>query len=197
MNSRVSRLQSARLENIEYNDALVMNHNTLRTIPSTTRVLLSFLWGSVCAVALAAPWLASHGHARGAALVYAFFSPVCHQDPARSFAWLGHPWAVCHRCSGIYAALFLTSLWPYEFSFLLSSPRRRRIWVVAATLPLLLDFLAPLAGLWTNTPGSRLITGLLFGVMLSSLLGPAIAEYVHEVRNRIRSVESDALGGLL
>ncbi len=197
MNSRHSRLQSARHENIGYNDRLIMNHTTLRKIPRAPRVLLALLWGSICAALLAAPWLASLGHARAAAVMYALFSPVCHQDPARSFAWFGHSWAVCHRCSGIYAALFLTSLWPFELSFLLNPPRRRRLWVLAATVPLLLDFFAPLAGLWINTPGSRFFTGWLFGTMLSSLLVPAVAEFIDEVRSRIRSIESDALGGLL
>jgi uncharacterized membrane protein len=197
INSPHSRLRSARQEDFEYNDPLAMDRSMLRKIPLAPRVLLSFLWGGLCTALVSAPWLASHGYTRGAALMYALFSPVCHQDAARSFAFFGHPCAVCHRCAGIYVALFLTSLVPFELGFLIHSLRRRRFWILAATAPLVLDFLAPFTGIWTNTAGSRFVTGLLFGIMLSSLLVPAIAEFMDEVRSRFSGARSDALGGLL
>jgi uncharacterized membrane protein len=42
-------------------------------------------------------------------LVYAIFSLVCHQDPARSWALSGTPLPVCIRCASIYFG-FLASL---------------------------------------------------------------------------------------
>ena len=42
--------------------------------------------------------------------VYAFFSAICHQDPARSWHIAGEPLAVCIRCTSIYFA-FALSLW--------------------------------------------------------------------------------------
>jgi len=35
------------------------------------------------------------------------FASVCHQQPSRSFWMNGAPLAVCERCFGIYAGLFL------------------------------------------------------------------------------------------
>ena len=52
-------------------------------------------------LALAAPWLA-HSSPSAALAIRAFFSGLCHQDPARSFAVDGAPVAVCVRCLGIY-----------------------------------------------------------------------------------------------
>ncbi len=172
-----------------------MNLPIARMIPRSPRVFLALLWGSVCAAFMMAPWLASVGCPGWASHIYAFFAPVCHQDAPRSFAWCGHPFAVCHRCSGIYLGLFITSLIPFETEFLLDPPVRRRIWVLAATGVMMLDALAPLAGLWRNTPGSRFFTGLLFGTMLSSLLLPAITEFLSGLRSARRVGRTDALGG--
>lgn len=168
-----------------------------RKIPVASRMLFSLLCGGIGTAALAAPWLEAHGYGRASAQVYALFSSVCHQDPGRSFACFGHPLAVCHRCTGIYVALFLTSLWPFELSLLLQPPRRRRLWILAATMPLLWDAVAPLAGLWVNTQTTRFLTGLLFGWMLASLLVPAVSEFILEIRSRIGRVECDPLGGPL
>jgi len=87
-----------------------MNLGSLRTIPVAPRLFLAALWGIICSAILAAPLLATFGHLLPAALLYSSFSPVCHQDPGRSFELLGHQLAVCHRCSGIYFGLFLASL---------------------------------------------------------------------------------------
>jgi uncharacterized membrane protein len=42
--------------------------------------------------------------------VYAIFSTICHQDPARSWHIGGEPLAVCIRCTSIYFAAAL-SMW--------------------------------------------------------------------------------------
>ena len=46
----------------------------------------------------------------GLSWVYEFFSRICHQDPARSWAILGRSLPVCIRCASIYSA-FTVSLW--------------------------------------------------------------------------------------
>src|SRR5512136_3015774 len=107
-----------------------MNRPAVRMIPAAPRALLALLWGCVCSAFIIAPWLASTGRGLGAAALYALFAPVCHQDPARSFAWCGHSWAVCHRCAGIYLGLFWAALVPFEVSFVLDVPGRRRLWVL-------------------------------------------------------------------
>jgi uncharacterized membrane protein len=132
----------------------------------------------VCALILAPPVFLSIGCPAAAALVYFFFSPVCHQMPERSFAILGLPLAVCHRCFGIYLGLFVGSLmrqlWMHR------TPEARRYWVLAAMVPLALDALLPYSGLWANTALSRFATGLLFGIPIASLLVRGIEEFFHE-----------------
>jgi uncharacterized membrane protein len=58
---------------------------------------------------LAAPLLAST-HPLAALILRDFFSPLCHQNPARSFTLDGAPVAVCVRCLGIYAGVALSTL---------------------------------------------------------------------------------------
>ena len=157
-----------------------MKSSALQTIPIVIRASLMLLWGGVCAALIAAPLLEACGHSFAGGMFRAIFSLICHQDPARSFTLLGHPWAVCHRCSGIYLGLFLLSLLPRQLNAVVHVPTHRRAWVMAATAPLLADVLLPLAGLWVNTTASRLVTGVIFGCMLTSLLAPALAELTHE-----------------
>jgi uncharacterized membrane protein len=135
-------------------------------------------WGVLCALILAPPVLASSGCPAAAALFYFFFSPVCHQMPERSFALLGLPLAVCHRCCGIYLGLFLGSL--LKNPWMHRSPAARRGWVLAAMVPLVLDALLPYSGLWVNTSISRFATGLLFGILIASLLVRGIEEFLNE-----------------
>jgi uncharacterized membrane protein len=173
-----------------------MKNSRFAKIPLAPRVFLPIFWATVCVAMVAAPFLQAHGHSLAAALVYVLFAPVCHQDPTRSFVLLGHKWAVCHRCSGIYLGLFLASLLPYDLSAVVWSPRWRKVWIICATAPLLLDVFLPFAGLWHNTPASRFASGMLFGAMLSSLLASALAELVHEAPWKRNRHKADAVGGL-
>src|SRR3974377_1510416 len=55
------------------------------------------------------------------AVLYAFFSPLCHQIDSRSIHLLGAPLAVCGRCSSIYFAFLLgTIAYPFAGSILRS-----------------------------------------------------------------------------
>ena len=173
-----------------------MKSNPLQTIPIVISASLLLFWGGVCAAFVSAPLLEACGHFFAGGMFRAIFSLICHQDPARSFALFGHPWAICHRCSGIYFGLFLFSAFPLGWSAVMDVPGHRRAWVVATTTPLLLDALLPLAGLWGNTPASRLVTGMIFGFMLSSLLTTALAEFMHGAPWRRTGTGVYARGGL-
>src|SRR6266487_3566794 len=132
------------------------------------RVFLVFLSGLAFVMALLGPSLAAAGHVLLSALVYAVFSPICHQMPERSFELLGFPWAVCHRCSGIYLGVLFAAVFYTAIPRRLTSHETRRYWVVAATATLVVDVGLTAAGVWDNVPLSRLCTGFLFGAMLSS-----------------------------
>jgi uncharacterized membrane protein len=160
------------------------------------RALLAGVWGILCLSAIAAPVLAAHAHHSAAAVFYLIFSRVCHQIPERSFMVSAYALAVCHRCAGIYLGLFLGAL--AGNLFIHRSPRTRRIWVLAAIIPLWLDALLPYTGLWSSTDISRFLTGMLFGVIASSLLVRGLTELLQEVSWRRFSIRDPHFkGGIL
>src|SRR6185503_6067541 len=101
--------------------------------------LASFSLGIVTLV-VSAPIAASQGHTAFAAAIYNTFSYLCHQIPERSFQLAGRQFAVCSRCTGLYAGFaFATLGYP-----LVRSQKRtdtpRIIWLLLAALPLGIDF---------------------------------------------------------
>jgi uncharacterized membrane protein len=142
------------------------------------RILLAVAWGTLCVAVAATPWLASHSYHKVASVLYLLFSGICHQIPERSFALFGYPLPVCHRCSGIYAGLFLGC-----FMVLRGLHRRtaaRRNIVLGSLIALALDALAPVVGLWNNSALSRFSTGLLFGIVTSLLVVRGLEEFAQE-----------------
>jgi uncharacterized membrane protein len=146
----------------------------IRTTP--VRCLVAAVWILFCLVAIGAPIAASKGYFIPSALLYSVFSGLCHQIPERSFVIAGFPFAVCHRCFGVYLGLALGSF----LNIPIGSPRCRRVWALAATAPLLVDVALSRAGFGGGTPGIRFLTGLLFGTMLCSLLIRGIEELIEE-----------------
>ena len=147
------------------------------------RVLIAAGWSLLCILIIGAPILASRAYYAPASFIYLLFSNVCHQMPDRSFIFAGFPFAVCHRCSGIYLGLMLGAL--FKNPFLNRSPGIRRTWVLASTVPLFIDVLLPVAGLWTGSAASRFLTGVLFGTMLSGLLFQGIVELLANPQQRL------------
>ena len=161
--------------------------------PLSVRILVAGAWGVLCALILAPPILASHHFDGVAAGIYFCFSSICHQEPERVFRILDLPLAVCHRCSGIYLGFFLGAL--FRNSWLHRSPGARRNWILAAACPLVFDALAPYWGLWTNTSWTRFATGLVFGLLTSSLLVRGIAEFITEAPWRLFASGASRLQG--
>jgi len=153
------------------------------------RVSVASGWLLLCLLIIAAPLIAFQESYAASSIFYFMFSSVCHQIPERSFSIAGFPFAVCHRCLGIYLGLAAGSLiasFPGIF-------RMRRTWVAAATLPLLLDVAVPLTGLGNNTSSSRFCTGLLFGFMLATIFMQGILDLVYKVRCQRLLCKGEAL----
>jgi uncharacterized membrane protein len=142
------------------------------------RAIWAGVLGILCAMILAAPILLSRACVHIASILYFAFSVFCHQIPDRSFFLLGHPLAVCHRCSGMYLGFFLGSF--IHIPIVHRSPLTRRICVLSACMPLLLDVLMTRCGIWHSTGLSRFTTGLLLGCLLSLLLVRGTAEFLSE-----------------
>lgn len=105
-----------------------------------------------------------------------FYSPICHQDTARSFMLGGWPLNTCHRCSGIYlsftAMLLILPLFRRRLMRHSISARRLAIFV----LPLLLDYALDVLGVWRNSALSRLLSGAAAGAGLALVILPAWME---------------------
>ncbi len=138
------------------------------------------------ALIVLAPWLAARSSTGLARAVYAVFSPVCHQIPGRCFFLFGHPLAVCGRCLGIYAG-FAAGLvfYPLVRGFRRSGLPSARSFVIA-TLPMAVDGLAGLAGLWRSPVGLRAVTGLVWGALLPFYFVPGVADFF-DLRERRRA----------
>jgi len=173
-----------------------------------TNVSLS-LYGGLPALA---PVLMAAGYPRAAGVIYLIFRPFCHQLPERSFFLFGRQWvysleelgrllggsvplryngapgigfkvAVCERDVAIYLAMLLTGL---AFVWL-----RRRLKplpikaFVALCVPMGVDGLGQLFGLWTSTWWSRLITGSVFGLACVWLAYPYLEQGMREVNQEM------------
>jgi uncharacterized membrane protein len=136
-----------------------------------------------CIALSAAPLsAAAAGNWSGAArTIYGFFHLICHQIPERSFSLFGWPLAVCSRCFSIYIAFLLgTILYPFlrpiDYPFL---PPRGLLLAVA--LPLAVDGLSLGFLFYDVNIVSRMVTGSLFGIVLSFYIIPAVQQGVREL----------------
>jgi uncharacterized membrane protein len=146
----------------------------------------------VLGLVLAAPW-AAHHRSWLAPLLYAVFDPVCHQLSERSFQLWNEPFAVCHRCTGLYLGMALgIALWP-AFPIagrrLLERPRA----ILLFAIPLAID-----AVLLDNTPASRFTTGLIAALPAALLPLAAIADLARRARSAAwASPEETSPGGAI
>jgi uncharacterized membrane protein len=114
---------------------------------------------------LLAPYASSRGW-RGAGLLYALYSPVCHQLASRSLRAWGATLAVCSRCFGIYLG-FGAGVISYPFVRGLrrvSLPATRLFLLVSA--PIVADTATNVLRFWTTPAVIRLATGILWGILL-------------------------------
>lgn len=106
----------------------------------------------------------------------AAFHAVCHQLPERSFSLGGVPIAVCHRCTGIYAGLFLGALlFPLVVRFDVWLWTQARWLLTLSLVPMAIDWGGDALGLFVNTPLSQAATGLVFGAAAAYLLARGLA----------------------
>jgi uncharacterized membrane protein len=121
--------------------------------------------GSLAIVSLivGAPLALNAGHPFWGLTIYRAFSYVCHQIPERSFFVEGHPFAVCARCTGLYAGFTVATIaYPLVRSLRQTNAPPRK-WLFMAAAPLAIDFALGFFGIWNNTHFSRFATGALLG----------------------------------
>jgi uncharacterized membrane protein len=110
--------------------------------------------------------------------LYRFYGVVCHQFDMRSFHLLGHPLAVCVRCTAIYFG-FLFALIGIRFSAKLFNKQFNPIFVlIYSSAPMLLDVACSFTPIYQISTPSRLITGTIFGIGLALLLHRSLTETI-------------------
>jgi len=131
-----------------------------------------------------APWLAGHGAEGPARIIYALFSPLCHQVRDRCFTLGGQPLAVCGRCLGIYGG-FLAGLLLYPVVRGFGRPALPRpATLILSTIPVAIDGLAGVLGLWHSPIGLRFATGIVWGTILPFYFVTGAADLVRTRRAR-------------
>src|SRR6266436_2188812 len=151
------------------------------------------VWSGTCAIALAilglivvAPISQAYGHPAIASSIYKTFSFVCHQIPERSFHLAGHQFGVCSRCTGLYAGFAAAALvYPLARS-LQRTDTPARLWLMLATLPLLIDFGLGYFSIWENTHLSRFFTGALLSAVSVFYIMPGLIDLSSAVSRWIR-----------
>jgi uncharacterized membrane protein len=122
---------------------------------------------ALAGAAVLAPYLFASGYTLFAAAIFWFFSPVCHQDPARSFWIFGAPIAICARCLGIYLGAAVGAWIP--------APRRVLLSGLALFAALnLADVLTEAAAWHGNWKLTRFALGLLLGGAASGLVAETL-----------------------
>ncbi|NOR14503.1 MAG: DUF2085 domain-containing protein [Candidatus Aminicenantes bacterium] len=132
------------------------------------------------AAVFAAAYLKSQSSAYGN-LIYAIFSPTCHQIPSRCLTLYGNPLAVCTRCLGIYIGFFLgTCLFPVLRGLSSESLPKAKI-LILMSLPIVIDTAANVVSPWASPHWLRLATGLIWGAILPFYFIPGVTDIFKKV----------------
>ena len=106
-------------------------------------------------------------------LALRWFRFQCQRNPERALSILGQPLPVCARCSGIYLGFGLGAL----FLRPRLEPRWLRLWVIAASVLMLLDVFSEVFALRPAWAPLRVLSGALLSYPVSAAL-------VHAARAR-------------
>jgi len=160
------------------------------------------MWSVVAVITLAvmaaivgAPLALARGHNLLAFAIYSSFQHLCHQLSERSFFIAGHQFAVCARCTGLYAGFTLATLCYPLLRSLRNTDTPPRKWLILAAAPLAIDFSLGFFDVWANTHLSRFLTGFLLGAVavfyvLPGLIDLSLKDWRHSFGKKAVSIRS-------
>src|SRR5215471_18385969 len=148
--------------------------------------LLSITALAIVGLILAAPVARAANHPGLATAIYRTFSFVCHQIPERSFHLAGYQFAVCSRCTGIYAGFAVAAVVYPLMRSLSRTDTPSRFWLILAAVPLAVDFSLGYFSIWPNTELSRFLTGALLSSVAAVFIVPGFIELSFSLRKFFR-----------
>ncbi|MDQ6651814.1 MAG: DUF2085 domain-containing protein [Acidobacteriota bacterium] len=131
---------------------------------------------AIMSLIIGAPLALNAGHPFLGQTIYRAFSYICHQIPERSFFVAEHQFAVCARCTGLYAGFTLATLVYPLVRSLRQTEAPARKWLFIAATPLAIDFALGFLGIWNNTHFSRFATGALLGSVAVFYVMPGLLD---------------------
>jgi uncharacterized membrane protein len=156
------------------------------SIATATWAVTAMIALALVALIIGAPLAQASGYSAFAAPIYKAFSFVCHQIPSRSFHLAGHQFGVCSRCTGLYTGFAVAALiYPLARS-LKRTDTPSRLWLMLATLPILIDFSLGYFSIWENTYLSRFLTGALLSSVAVFYIMPGLIELSSAIGRRLR-----------
>jgi uncharacterized membrane protein len=106
--------------------------------------------------------------------VYGCGDSLCHQRDDRSFFINGNQMPFCSRCTAIWLGLAIGLGFMVFFKIELNS--KLLILIFIGLIPISVDGLGQLFGLWESSNIARVITGLLIGIVCGIAIGVIIDE---------------------
>ena len=149
-----------------------------RTVSITRRVFAWTLFGSVVWISslIFAPILKSRIPFLSG-LIYAAFSPTCHQLSDRCFHLGAEPLAVCARCFGVYIGFLAgTLLFPFVKKRF-PRPLPSALVFICFTFPVGLDTTANFFHVWNSPSWVRFLLGISWGTILPCFFIVGISEF--------------------
>jgi uncharacterized membrane protein len=171
--------------------AVVLERDSLAKEATAVSRRAIAIWAVTAAIGLAimgliigAPLAQAQNHPDFAAAIYKAFSFLCHQIPERSFHLAGHQFAVCSRCTGLYAGFTAAALVYPLMRSLKSTETPPRIWLILSAVPLAVDFALTYFSIWQNNHLSRFSTGALLGAVAVFFIIPGLIELSYTIPRR-------------
>jgi uncharacterized membrane protein len=163
---------------------------TLATLSVWIFITLAGL--AIVAAIMSAPLALAQGHTGIASAIYKTFSFVCHQIPDRSFHLGEYQFAVCSRCTGLYAGFAVAALSYPLVRSLKSADTPPRLWLILAAVPLAIDFALGYFSIWENNHLSRFTTGALLGAVAVFYILPGLIELSSRIGRGLTRKKSQA-----
>ena len=97
---------------------------------------------------------------------------------------MGQKFAVCSRCTGIYAGLAIATLTFPLVRSLRQTETPRLVWLFLGAAPLAIDWSMGYFSIWQNNHASRFATGALLGATAVFYILPGLIEFSSKMRWR-------------